>query len=34
MQDFVYNVERHGGAAEVVKTWSSGVGRQAVRIHW
>ena len=34
MQDFVRSVERHGGTAEVVKTWSSGVGRQAVRIHW
>jgi hypothetical protein len=34
MQDFTYSVERNRGTVENVKTWSSGVGRQVVRLHW
>ncbi|KAI5455523.1 hypothetical protein NCC49_000330 [Naganishia albida] len=34
MQDFIHSVERGHGSAENVKTWSTGVGRQVVRLHW
>ncbi|KAJ9123089.1 hypothetical protein QFC22_001279 [Naganishia vaughanmartiniae] len=34
MQDFTYSVERNQGTVESVRTWSFGVGRQVVRLHW